>query len=109
MNTTIKHIPVILFSLIVFLALTALPAMAMNETLIGGVVKTDAGAALSTDSGEYMVLGQDITPFIGETVVVTGNVDVGVLSKTIQGKTVKKLDAKDIVDPSVTASGKKAA
>lgn len=75
-------------------------AMAMNEELVGAVVKTDQGAALSTDSGEYLLIGKDhLSGMIGKTVVVTGNVEEGSLSKTIRVESVKVLKNKDIIDP----------
>ncbi len=84
---------------IVFL-LTTSAAMAMNEELVGAVVKTDQGCALSTDSGEYLILGKDLTGVEGKTVTVTGNVEDGVKSKTIRVNSVKVMTNKDIIDPS---------
>jgi hypothetical protein len=84
---------------IVFL-LTASAALAMNEELVGAVVKTDQGCALSTDSGEYLILGKDLTGLDGKTVTVIGNVEDGVKSKTIRVNSVKVLTNKDIIDPS---------
>jgi hypothetical protein len=99
MNTRSKHIPVIMLSLFVFLAMTALPAMAMNETLIGAVVKTDAGVALSTASGEYLTRGKDIAPYLGMTILVNGNVDNGAMSQTVRVKEMQVLSPNDLIDP----------
>jgi hypothetical protein len=86
----------------IFFAATATSALAMNEDLVGAVVKTDQGAALSTDSGEYLVLGKNLSDMTGETVAVTGNVEDGVISKTIRAQSVKVLDKNDIIDPSAS-------
>jgi hypothetical protein len=92
---------------VVFL-LTASAALAMNEELVGALVKTDQGCALSTDSGEYLILGKDLTGLEGKTVAVTGNVEDGVKSKTIRVNSVKVINNKDIVDPSARKAGSKA-
>jgi len=91
---------------IVFL-LTASAAMAMNEELVGAVIKTDQGCALSTDSGEYLILGKDLTSLEGKTVTITGNVEEGVKSKTIRVNSVKVMTNKDIIDPSARKAGSK--
>jgi hypothetical protein len=91
---------------IVFL-LTASAALAMNEELVGAVVKTDQGCVLSTDSGEYLILGKDLTGLESKTVAVTGNVEDGVKSKTIRVNSVKVLNNKDIIDPSARKVGSK--
>ncbi len=87
-----------LFIGIVFL-LTTSAALAMDEELVGAVVKTDQGCALSTDAGEYLILGKDLTGLIGKTVAVKGNVEVGAMSKTIRVSSVKVVADKDIIDP----------
>ncbi len=91
---------------IVFL-LTASAALAMNQELVGAVVKTDQGCALSTDSGEYLILGKDLTALDGKTVAITGNVEDGVKTKTIRVNSVKVLNKKDIIDPSAQKTGSK--
>jgi hypothetical protein len=79
-------------------------AIAMNEELIGALVKTDQGVALSTESGEYLILDRDMRGLIGETVVVSGNVERGTMAKTIHVTSVRVLDPKDIIDPPRSAS-----
>ena len=88
----------------IFFAATITSALAMNESLVGAVVKTDQGVALSTDSGEYLVLGRNLSDMIGKTVAVTGNVELGVMSKTIQARSVKVLAKNDIIDPSTSST-----
>ena len=87
---------------IVFL-LTATAALAKNEELIGAVVKTDQGYVLSTDSGEYIVLGNRLAGLEGKTVAATGNVENGSLSSTIRVQSFKVLANKDMVDPAMRA------
>jgi hypothetical protein len=91
---------------IVFL-LTASAALAMNEELVGALVKTDQGCVLSTENGEYLILGKDLTGLEGKTVAVTGNVEDGAKSKTIRVNSVKVLNNKDIIDPSARKAGSK--
>jgi hypothetical protein len=88
----------------IFFTVAASPALAMNEDLVGAVVKTDQGAAFSTDAGEYLFLGKNLTGMIGKTVSVTGNVEDGVLSNTIRVKSAKVLSNKDYIDPSTARS-----
>ncbi|MEJ2641969.1 MAG: hypothetical protein P8010_20585, partial [Desulfosarcinaceae bacterium] len=85
---------------IVFIMSTT-SAMAMKEDLVGAVVKTDAGVALSTNGGEYILLGRPLNGMVGKTLSVTGNVENGVESNTIQVHRVKVLADKDIVDPTI--------
>ncbi len=99
MRTNRPIIRTILVAVVALLAFTVTPALAMNESLVGAVVKTDQGAALSTDGGEYLFLGKDLTKMIGKTVAVTGNVEEGVLTQTIRVKTVKVIADKDLIDP----------
>jgi hypothetical protein len=86
---------------------TTTTALAMNTKLIGGVVKTDQGCALSTHSGEYLLLGKSLTNLEGKTVAVTGNVEHGAEISTMRSRSVKVLANKDIVDPANQSSGSK--
>lgn len=90
-----------------FFLLTTTAAMAMNEDLIGAVVKTDQGFALSTDSGEYLILGKRPAGLVGETVSAKGNVEKGALANTIRVDSYKVVARKDIVDPAVRTLGMK--
>jgi len=84
----------------ILFTLTAVSAFAADEDLVGAVIKTDQGTALSTDSGEYLLLGKDLSGMVGETVAVTGTVDEGALANTIKVTSVKVLNDKDVIDPS---------
>jgi hypothetical protein len=88
----------------IILVATVSSALAMNEDIIGAVVKTDSGAALSSYSGEYLIIGKDLSGMIGKTVAVVGNVEHGVLSKSIDAQSVKVLSNKDLVDPAAAGS-----
>ena len=96
-----------LFVFVILFAATSTSALAMNEELVGAVVKTDQGVALSTDAGEYLITGKDLGQYAGETVAVTGEVEDGVLTKTIHVTSVRLLNPKDIIDPPTTAPGQK--
>jgi hypothetical protein len=90
--------PMLLAVVLLFTAMLT-SAIAMNEELIGALVKTDQGVALSTEGGEYLILDRDMRGLIGETVVVSGNVEHGAMATTIHVTSVRVLDPKDIIDP----------
>ena len=97
-------IGVMLLTIATLFFATAIPALAMNEELIGAVVKTDQGVALSTDSGEYLILGRDLKNLTGETVAITGDVEIGAMTKTIHVTSVKLLTPEDVIDPPAATS-----
>lgn len=100
MNAKLNIIRPVLLAFVIFFAATATSALAMTEELVGTVVKTDDGVALSTDAGEYLVLGKDLDIYSGDTVAVTGDVEVGALAKTISVASVSMLDVNPVVKPS---------
>ena len=87
--------------------MTSTSALAMKETLVGAVVKTDAGVALSTAGGEYLPLGRRLNAMEGKTLAVTGYVENGIESNTIQVRWVKVLADKDIIDHNIPTPGSK--
>ena len=112
MKTVPKNLPTLLLvmTMMVLMAVMASPALASNETLIGAVVKTDAGAALSTNDGEYLTLGKDLSAFSGMTVIVSGDVENGALVNTVRVKEMQVLSPNDLIDPegSVPSAGSRA-
>lgn len=103
MKTNQATIRVLLWGILIFFVATSTSALAMNEELVGAVVKTDQGVALSTNAGEYLILGKDLGHVVGKTVAVTGEVENGALSKTIRVASVRVLAPKDIIDPPAKA------
>jgi hypothetical protein len=98
MKTILSHIGLAaLIGGIVFL-MTTTSALAMKEKLVGAVVKTDQGVALSTNHGEFLPLGRRLDGMVGKTLAVTGNVENGVESSTIQVQGFKVLSSKDTID-----------
>lgn len=91
----IRSIVVVMGVMLTFAVTTAFTA---TEDLVGAVVKTDQGAALSTEDGEYLFLGRNLYGMIGKTVLVTGNVENGVLASTVRVKSVKVLSSTDLID-----------
>ena len=89
----------------IFFTLAVASAFAATEYLVGAVVITDQGTALSTDGGEYLFLGKKLPGMIGKTVLVTGNVGNGVLANTIRVKSVKVLSDIDLIDMSTHKAG----
>ena len=91
----------------IFFLSTATAALAMNQKLVGAVVKTDQGYALSTSNGEYLPLGKPLAGLVGKTVAVTGNVEHGSEISTIRVHSYKVLSSKDTVDPVSPTAGTK--
>jgi hypothetical protein len=87
--------------------MTSTSALAMRETLVGAVIKTDTGVALSTPMGEYLPLGRRLNPMEGKTLSVTGDVENGVESNTIHTRWFKVLTDKDTIDPTTSMPGTK--
>jgi hypothetical protein len=99
MKTKPTMIRIMLLIFAFLFAATATSALAMSEELVGTVVKTDNGTALSTDAGEYLILGKNLENLTGKDVAVTGDVEIGALAKTIRVATVSILDVNTAVKP----------
>ena len=99
MNVKPTIIITALLAVVFFFAATATSALAMTEELVGTVVKTDNGTALSTAAGEYLILGKDLEIYTGDTVAVTGDVEVGALAKTIRISSVRMLGVNPVSKP----------
>jgi hypothetical protein len=78
-------------------------AMAMEEEVVGTVIDTGAGCAIIANSGEYLVSNEDLSKYVGDTVMVSGNVEVGADSLTFDPiDTMQVLSNLDLIDPTVT-------
>jgi hypothetical protein len=81
------------------LALTVPAAMAMPEEIVGAVIDSGAGYDVIAASGEYLVPNADLSKVVGETVAVTGNVEVGADSLAIDPvRSVQVLSKRDLID-----------
>jgi hypothetical protein len=75
-------------------------AMAMQEEIVGAVINTGVGYAIIANSGEYIVLDRDLSQYVGDTVAVQGNVEVGADSLALDHiKTIRVLSKQDLIDP----------
>lgn len=81
--------------------IVAVPAaMAMQEEIVGAVVDTGAGYAVIAESGEYIVLNKDLSKYVGDTVAVQGNVEVGADTLALDRiSSIQVLSKKDLIDP----------
>jgi len=81
--------------------IVAVPAaMAMQEEIVGAVIDTGVGYAIIAESGEYIVLNKDLSKYVGDTVAVQGNVEVGADSLALDHiNTIQVLSKKDLIDP----------
>jgi hypothetical protein len=70
--------------LLVFGLLAATGAVANDDSVIGTIEKTDQGIVISADTGDtYIVMGKDLSGFVGQTVKATGT-----LAESQEGKTL---------------------
>ena len=75
-------------------------AMAMQEEIVGTVLKNGETYNLLADNAEYMVIaGSKLEKYIGDTVAVTGNVDFGTEFPTIHVDSVRLVSHKDLITP----------
>jgi hypothetical protein len=75
-------------------------AMAMEEEVVGAVVDTGVGYAISANSGEYIVLNTDLSKYVGDTVAVSGHVEIGADTLTLDHiNTIQVLSKQDLIDP----------
>lgn len=64
--------------------LTATGAIASDESITGTVEKTDQGIVISANNGNtYIVMGQDLSAMVGQTVKATGTLAEGQSGKTL--------------------------
>jgi len=76
-------------------------AMAMEEEIVGAVIDTGVGYAIMANSGEYLVQKTDLSNYVGDTVAVSGNVEVGVDTLSFDHiDTIKVLSKRNLIDPS---------
>jgi hypothetical protein len=92
---------------VILLVVIAVPAaMARPEEIVGAVIDTGVGYAIIANSGEYLVLNQDLSKYVGETVSVNGNVEVGADSQAFDHiDTIQVLSPRDLIDPPVSHTG----
>ena len=76
---------------LVLVFLTAVGAVAMEESVTGTVHKSDAGEIMikADDGMDYMVQGEDLSAMVGKTVKVTGTLEEKADVKSI---TVMKME-----------------
>jgi hypothetical protein len=58
-------------------------AIAAEDSIMGTVMKTDAGLVLKTAEGNLIISGEDLSDMVGKTVKATGTITEGVKGKTI--------------------------
>jgi hypothetical protein len=75
-------------------------AMAMEEEIVGAVIDTGVGYAIIANSGEYLVLNRDMSKFVGDTVVVNGNVEIGAETLSFDRiNSIQVLSNRNLIDP----------
>ena len=75
-------------------------AMAMEEEIVGAVIDTGVGYAIIANSGEYLVLNKDLSKYVGDTVAVSGNVEIGADILSLDHiNSIQVLSKRDPIDP----------
>ncbi len=75
-------------------------AMAMEEEIVGAVIDTGVGYAISANSGEYLVLNKDLSKYVGDTVAVSGHVEIGADILSLDHiDSIQVLSNQDLIDP----------
>ena len=74
-------------------------AFAMEEKIVGTVMKNGDTYALLAPSAEYMVVGKDLKNYVGDTVAATGDVYVDSEFATIHIDSVRVVAYKDLITP----------
>jgi hypothetical protein len=75
-------------------------AMAMKEEIVGAVIDTGVGYAIIANSGEYLVLNKDLSKYVGDTVAVSGNVEIGADTLSFDHiYSIQVLSNRDLIDP----------
>jgi hypothetical protein len=79
-------------------------AMAMEEEIVGTVIKKGDSYALLAPNAEYIVVGKNLDKYIGDTVAATGDVLVGAEFDTIHIDSVQVVSHKDLITPELESS-----
>jgi hypothetical protein len=75
-------------------------AMAMEEEIVGAVINTGVGFAIVANSGEYLVLNKDLSKYVGDTVAVNENVEIGADILSFDHiNSIQVLSNRDLIDP----------
>ncbi|MEJ2157710.1 MAG: hypothetical protein P8X96_20465 [Desulfobacteraceae bacterium] len=74
-------------------------AAATERTIEATVMKNGDNYCLLDDTTEYIVLGKNLKPYVGDTVTVTGDVYNGRDFPTIHVDAIKIVAHKDLITP----------
>jgi hypothetical protein len=74
-------------------------AAAMEKKIEATVMKNDNNYCLLDGTTEYIVLGKNLKPYVGDTVSVTGDVYDGINIPTIRVDAIKVVAHKDLITP----------
>jgi hypothetical protein len=87
-------------SAVLTLIISVPAAMAMEEEIVGAVINTGVGFAIVANSGEYLVLNKDLSKYVGDTVAVNGNVEIGANILSFDHiNCIQVLSNRDLIDP----------
>jgi hypothetical protein len=74
-------------------------AAAMEKKIEATVMKNGDNYCLLDDTTEYIVLGKNLKPYVGDTVSVSGDVYNGINFPTIRVDAIKIVAHKDLITP----------
>jgi hypothetical protein len=100
MKHPLRSFKVWLMAAALTLILSVPAAMALEEEIVGAVIDTGVGYAIIANSGEYLVPNKDLSQYVGETVAVSGNVEIGAEILSFDRiNSIQVISTHDLIDP----------
>jgi len=100
MKFDLNKFKVCVVAVVLILIISVPAAMAMEEEIVGAVIDNGVGYAISANSGEYLVLNKDLSKYVGDTVAVSGNVEIGADTLSFDHiNSIQVISNRDLIDP----------
>ena len=100
MKFDLNKFKVCVVAVVLILIISVPAAMAMEEEIVGAVIDNGVGYAISANSGEYLVLNKDLSKYVGDTVAVSGNVEIGADTLSFDHiNSIQVLSNRNLIDP----------
>ena len=100
MKFDLNKFKVCVVAVVLILIISVPAAMAMEEETVGAVIDNGVVYAISSNSGEYLVLNKDLSKYVGDTVAVSGNVEIGADTLSFDHiNSIQVLSNRNLIDP----------
>jgi len=100
MKFDLNKFKVCVVAVVLILIISVPAAMAMEEEIVGAVIDNGVGYTISANSGEYLVLNKDLSKYVGDTVAVSGNVEIGADTLSFDHiNSIQVLSNRNLIDP----------